>query len=51
MREPFEQAEAFVGFESLKVNVDMGSVICMNSKFLPLDEKIVRTSMFDMKKK
>lgn len=37
--EPLEQAEAFSGLESLKVNVGMGSVVCMNSNLLPLDEK------------
>lgn len=37
--EPLEQAEAFSGIESLKVNVGMGSVVCMNTNLLPLDEK------------
>lgn len=37
--EPLEKAEPFNGIEALKVNVGMGSVICMNDNLLPLDEK------------
>lgn len=36
---PLETSEAFAGIAALKVNVGMGSVICMNENLLPLDEK------------
>lgn len=36
---PLEKNDAFPGIASLKVNVGMGSVICMNENLLPLDDK------------
>ena len=36
---PLEKNYAFPGIAALKVNVGMGSVICMNENLLPLDDK------------
>lgn len=36
---PVTQAETFGGIESLKVDIGIGSVVCMANDLLPVDEK------------